>query len=433
MNRTQAARTVTSILGGVAVFAGAVGSLGMGCLPAPPRPTGEQADMTVSVDAGGSLSARQLFETKVQPLLESTCSVCHNRSVGVGPGFLNSDPQGPGVYKTVTEWSNFIVSDPELSALLTKGQHEGPALSMSQYAAALEWLQQEKKEREASSVVPFRPQVRPFAVTLTTDKLNPQYNQIDLAQINPTFTGAYLQFIATSLNTGTGSGLEVSDLRFFNRKPGSVAGEQRSIHFNSPLFVLWKNGVPFPDPANSFAGRDITISLNQNDPPRPPSTMPTPGVLIVPGIVVLDQFRAGYSMSLLFDVIELVKPVVGASPCTANQLTYFKSNIAYRYLGAKTGPTAVSCAQSKCHDAITSVAGLDMSAALNGTVDIGPLCEQMRFYNNLSVVEKNTDPTSQVSHPFRWSPTNCMVLTGPAENPCFPTFQMHLANWRATQ
>lgn len=293
--------------------------LASGCLPDAPQAAVTNVDAGSTYDGGVSLSARQMFNMQVLPLLSATCGACHSREVGVGPGFLKSANPDPTIYDpylTVTNWNNFIVSEPDLSLLLTKGQHEGPALTISQYDSVLAWLQQEKKERDAVSVIPFKPQVAPFSITLSASKSSPKYNNVYLDSIDPGLTGAYIRFVATTLST-SGAGLEISDLRIVNVKPGSQPTDQRSIHIQSPLFVLWNNGTPETDPANSFSGKDLTVALNQNDPTPAGAT----GVLIVPGLLVLDDYRPGYALNIVFGVIELVKPVVGSNPCTANQLT----------------------------------------------------------------------------------------------------------------
>jgi hypothetical protein len=417
-------------LGGGGLAAAVLGTgLLSGCLPeAPKAPAQPKMEETVNIE--GSLSARQMFDKQVKPLLSSTCGACHSLEVGVGPGFLRSATPAPDYdpYPVITTWSNFIVAEPELSALLTKGQHEGPAMTMSQYDTTLAWLKKEKQERDAVTVTPFSQQLPPFAITMSQSKAAPVYNKIPLDKIDPAFVGAYIQFVALPLNSTTGTGLEISDLRFFNRKPGAAASEQRSIFFKNPLFVLWRAGVPYPDPAQSFYGFERTIKLNQDDVGSPGN-----GVLIIPGIVVLDQYRTGYSLSIVFDKVELVKPVLGGDPCTANQLTYFTNNIV-RYLGAKTGMTAASCAAATCHDATTKVAEIDMSPTLNVGANLVPLCEQLKFYNNLGVITKNTDPNSSSGHPFKWTTANnrCGVLS-PAENPCFDNFKTKLDTWKATQ
>jgi hypothetical protein len=394
-----------------------------------------QLDQGATLDASATLSAHQIFSQRSYPLLTPTCGGCHGQASGVGPGFLAlPDPAAADSYSITSAWNNFVVATPELSALLTKGQHEGPSLTMSQYDSVLSWLKQEKAERDAVSLIPFNPQVPPFAVVIY-DPAKPltQYNYVDLGQINPLFAGAVIRFTAKTLSAG--SGLEISDLRLINTKSMPQPGEQRSIHLANPLFVLWRGGVPFPDPANSFSGTDRTIALNQDDPGAKPGS----GSMLIPGLLVLNQYRTGYSLSITFSVVEVVKPVVGSNPCTAGQLTFFTNNLV-RYIGTKKAGVAASCAQAgKCHDAITVSAGLDMTAAVTNT-NLGPLCEQLKFYNGLSIIEQNTDPNGTYNHPFKWYPTsalpanpdNCSVLVAPTEEPCFPNFQTKLAQWRNT-
>lgn len=427
MKPVRVALALASLTGG-SLSVAALSLLG-GCLPDAPRATTQPA-MDETVTVAGSLSARQMFDKQVKPLLSSTCAICHNlESGGIGPGFLRSAVAAPDYdpYPIITTWSNFIVGEPELSALLTKGQHEGPAMTMSQYDTTLAWLRQEKRERDAVTVTPFKQQLPPFTITMTESGKPVVPNKIDLDKIDKAFEGAYIQFVARPLNSTTGTGLEISDLRFFNRKPGAAANEQRSIQFKNPLFVLWRAGIPYPDPAQSFYGFERTIKLNQDD-----ASSPGNGVLIIPGILVLDQYRAGYSLSVVFDLIELVKPVLGGDPCTPGQLTYF-TNTFPRYLGAKTGMTATSCARSTCHDATTKIGEIDMSPMLTAASSPG-LCEQIKFYNNLGVIARNTDPNGPSSHPFKWTTAadRCGVIS-PAENPCFDSFKSKLDTWKATQ
>ena len=432
MKRTRVALALASVGGGTLGLVALSGGLLSGCLPDAPK-TQVLPDMATTVSVESTLTARQMFDKKALPLLTSTCGACHSLEVGVGPGFLRSAVPAPAYdpYPIITTWNNFVGGDPELSAFLTKGQHEGPALSMSQYDASLAWLRKEKQERDAATVTPLNPQVAPFTIKMSASKASPVYNYIDLGQIDKAFVGANIRFVATPLNATTGAGLEISDLRVFNNKPGSVAGEQRSIHFKNPLFVLWRAGEPYPDPANSFYGTERTVKLDQND-----TNPAAPGVLIIPGILVLDQYRTGYSLSLVFDLIELVKPIVGGNPCTTGQMNYFQTNLV-RYLGAKTGQTATSCAKATCHDALTKIAEIDMSPTLTTGSNMNALCEQLKFYNGLGIIATNTDPAIVASHPFRWTTTGttsnyCQVLS-PAENPCFDNFKAKLDAWKATQ
>lgn len=399
-----------------------------GCLPSAPKEA-TPPPTTPTVDDPTNLSAKQLFNAEVLPLLTATCGACHSREVGVGPGFLHSASTDPAVYDpypVVVGWNGFIGTDPELSSLITKGQHEGPALTMSQYDSVLRWLKKEKSERDAVTVIPFKPQLPPQAIIISASKTSPQYNYFDLSKLDSGFNGAIIRFVATTLNAN-GSGLELSDLRMINTKPGApVMGDQRSIHYKSPLFVMWRVSVPYPDPGNSFDGYDRTVALNQND---PSST----GVALGPGILVLDQYQPGYAISIVFDTIELVKPVAGANPCTATQNTYFKNNIAYHYLGATTAGSPVTCAKAgACHNSVARAAEIDISPAAAGASNLDSLCEQFKFYNQLGIIARNTDPNQTAGHAYKFNATECTNLT-PPEPGCFANFKAALDTWRATQ
>jgi len=398
-------------------------SLSSGCLPTAPKEV-EGPPAPPTVDNPSNLSAKQLFNAEVLPLLTSTCGACHSREVGVGPGFLRSASTDPAIYDPypiVTGWNGFIASDPELSSLLTKGQHEGPALTMSQYDSVLAWLKKEKAERDAVTVIPFKPQLPPQTLIISTT----EENTFDLSKLDSGFNGAIIKFKATTLNAN-GSGLELRDLRLINTKPGvPVMGDQRSIHYRSPLFVLWRVSVPYPDPGNSFDGLDRTVALNQND-------AGITGAALGPGILVLDQYQPGYAISIVFDTIELVKPVAGANPCSAGQNTYFKNNIAYHYLGATMAGNPVSCAKAgACHNSTARAAEIDISPAAAMAANLDTLCEQFKFYNQLGIIARNTDPNQNAGHAYKWTATECNNLTPPEPN-CFANFSSRLDTWRNT-
>ena len=291
-------------------------STATGCLPQAPAPAPAPdlalppvLDMTSPDQANGTitdtvrLSAREIFDTLVLPSLSPTCGGCHNRDAGVGPGFLRSasttkyDP-----YPITVAWTNFVVEDPQLSQLLRKGQHEGPPLNLDQADIVLRWLTQEKAERDATTVVPFKPQVKPFTPVISAGRNMAPYNTVDLGQINRVFAGAYLRFSAVPISAR--GGLEISDLRLFNVKPGAMAGEQRTIRMRHPLFVVWSNNIASPDPVDNFAGSDRTVSLNQND-------SGAMGVLIVPGLFTLNGYRSGNALSVVFDELSLVPAAAG--------------------------------------------------------------------------------------------------------------------------
>lgn len=416
--------------------------------PPPPAPAPAQADMAEpTFEQIPSLPAKEIFYRYVQPSLtgcetkdamtcrgnRGTCGPCHQPDPGVAgaPSFLHSDYLDHyDPYQHIRHYPNFIdgVTDPDRALLLNKGRHEGDPLSMSQYDIVRTWIAAEIRERDNAAKPTFKPQVKPFLPTLTTDKNSPKYNKIDLAEISAKFIGAYVRFIATELpNHG---GLEVSDLRAFNTKADAMAGEARTIHFNHPLFVLWAEGKPIPDPVDNFATSDKTIKLNENDKDANGQDIAGAGNLIVPGIFTLADYRPGTALSLVFDVLETVGATV-SNPCKPAGLDAFKAKVV-PYLKA----TGACSSDGNCHNDSKANAGLNMSAAAKPGADLSGLCETLKFYNGLGVIQTNTDPVTKNNHPFKWDANGCQLAGFPADldankyPQCYKDFKDALSSWK---
>lgn len=410
-----------------------------GCLPAAPSgPAAADlaapavADLAQPDMAQGTivdvarLTAREIFDTLVIPTVTPSCAACHNRDSGVGPGFLRSASTTKyEPYPITVAWTGFVVDDPQLSQLLRKGQHEGPPLNLDQADIVLKWLQQEKAERDASTVIPFKPQVKPFTPVLSAARATAPYNTVDLGQINRAFAGAYLRFTAVPISSR--GALEISDLRFFNLKPGAMANEQRTIHMVRPLFVVWTNNKALPDPVDNFNSTDRTVALNQHDTiPGDGGMVPgSNGTLIVPGLFTLNAWRPGSALSVVFDELSLVAPQSGGNPCTAAGLTQFTTKVA-----PFITPTT-SCVTAGCHDANTQVAGINMALLLPPQGDVKKLCEQLKFYNGLTIIDDNTNPAKSGNHMYRWTDTACRNANLAAG--CFTSFANELKTWRTLE
>ena len=65
--------------------------------------------------------------------------------------------------------------------------------------------------------------------------------------------------------------------------------------------------------------------------------------------------------------------------------------------------------------------------------DIMALCEQMKFYNGLGIIARNTDPNQNAGHAYKWTTAECNNLTPPEGAGCFSTFSSKLDTWRNTQ
>jgi hypothetical protein len=377
------------------------------------------------LDAPVRLSARQIFDTQALPLMLPTCGVCHKLQGGVGPAFLASSSQtNYDPYAITSTWPNFLAATPELSALLTKGQHEGPALTLDQYAVLLNWVQTEAKERAAGTAQPFNPAVTPFYPVTDGATLN----RVQLTPINAQFSGAYIAFTAKKISATRG--LQLSGLKFYNVRAGAVSTDQRAIRIQRPLFIVWQGTTARPDPVDSFATTDLTIPLE-----APAKAEAAGGQLITPGLLTLNDYVPGNALSISFNAMILVPPAGGSNPCKTAGLNVFMSQVK-PYINAPG-----SCTNgATCHTALVKAGGIDMSPiALTDTTDakLLTLCETLKFYNSVNVVANNTDPDGAYSHPYKWWTTtagrsnNCMANGFP--NTCFTDFKNVLANWKAAE
>lgn len=390
------------------------------CLPEPPKPPSQSMaapDMAVPpLTLDQQLSARDTFSKKLVPLLLPTCGACHRTEGGIGPAFLASgsmttyDP-----YAVTSKWNGFIVDNPDLSLLLRKGEHEGPALGLDQYSVAQEWLKLEKAERDSLTSTPFKAQVKPFPPD-TSGGLT----KVPLVVIDPAFVDAYVSFKATPLiQGGVTRGLEISQLKLFNVKTGAKAGDQRTLHVKRPLFIVWQGQLATPDPVDSFNATDLTIPLDT-------ATTPT-GFSITPGLLTLSEYRQGNALSISFDDLRLVPPTPGSNPCKTAGYTYFKANV-MPYLNKTT-----SCVNNGlCHN----------SNAQSGGINMGPLtgadetqlmntCEILKYYNSNNVLRDNTNPGDDFNHPFKWTSGNC--TTAGFATGCFTDYSNKLDLWKQNE
>ena len=92
--------------------------------------------------------AKAFFVEKVhQPLVES-CSKCHATGLRGSPVFLS--PDGKAAYNAIEGFPG-LISAPNISPLVQKGPHSGPALSSTQTDLLTQWLKLEVEERKLGS------------------------------------------------------------------------------------------------------------------------------------------------------------------------------------------------------------------------------------------------------------------------------------------
>jgi hypothetical protein len=126
--------------------------------------------VNVAVD-GAVLSARELFDRNVSPILDQRCASCHLGANPVdGPDFLGAAPGG--AYDVLTGDLRMVPARPEDSILLLKGEHTGPAFTMVEAQTVTAWLLKEADERGlAPEVDPEEPPVGDFTPKTVAEAL----------------------------------------------------------------------------------------------------------------------------------------------------------------------------------------------------------------------------------------------------------------------
>jgi mono/diheme cytochrome c family protein len=353
-----------------AAVAGATGCLGSYSLPDAPADLGAASnDASTSADAGNPGLA--LFNSTVKPILDGNCAACHDKDGSAGPSFLK-----PVAYDTLQAAPGMIVETPAQSLLITKGLHEGPALSPTQSATVLAWL-----TLEASRLPPPK-----MGTSLETMPQKPKTgaNTVKLDQFGTDFTGTTLTFDAALL----GASLELSNITVH-------CDGANGVHIVHPLFIVNTNGTKVPDPVDSFSNLDETVAAGN-------STALGPGTLFLDGVGALDQ------LSIAFHLIEKSGASMGGNDdggvvsnggCkdvagfTMNAQPKLSANCVSCHGGSNPGATG-ALDMSKVSD--LSGAGQDAACGQILT-KVNPAAAAM------SAIFNETNPAGNANHPFKFN------------------------------
>ncbi len=217
MVRLRAGAAIPAVLGVALATSACAGDITM------PGGGGDSAELA---------AAKAAFTRDVQPIMDGYCLSCHAAQVNID--FLKNLPD---MRSTMLAWEGLVnLEAPTTSSLLTKGAHSGPALTPDQSALILDWID---LEAAATGVEP--------AEAVETDRLTPTpgVNSIDLTALG--LTGSTLTFLYEPLATG----MYLSDI--------TITGGPGGVHVVNPLFVIWSEGQPAPDPINRFGNIDLVV------------------------------------------------------------------------------------------------------------------------------------------------------------------------------
>lgn len=214
------------------------------------------------IDSGSPTSAdsaNELWVKKALPALQAgTCEACHLGSRGTQVAFLlGADDNAKR--ETLMKFTPAVINleAPASSRILSKGIHEGPALSAQQTDDILEWIQ---KEREATISGPNGPpQIRTKAIAPTICGAGVAIpdcpvNEISLEDLgkDSTIPGAKITFKAP--NIGAESGLYLVELKVV---PGAMGA-----YLEHPLFISIPEDTeaePIPDTFDRFNAIKLNI------------------------------------------------------------------------------------------------------------------------------------------------------------------------------
>jgi hypothetical protein len=239
--------------------------------PADPVP-----DMTAPLDLTPppdlAIDPVQVFDDQVAPILTASCAGCHNKTGGIGPGFLEPHPD---ILTTMLGYPGLINTTPETSRVYVKGVHEGPALTAVQKPVVADWIKLwAKLKPEVADAGAAKPAVMPFAPNMGD-------NTVDLMVLDPSLGGQKVTFTASMVGTT----LHLSNIMV-------VAAPAMGVHLVHPLWVTWDaNLVPTPDPVDSFSNLDETVVGGD-------------AKTMGPGTLFLPNFAGTMKLNVVFMLIE---------------------------------------------------------------------------------------------------------------------------------
>jgi hypothetical protein len=310
------------------------------------------------------IAAQNDFQANVLPVLNGFCGSCHTAMQGVA--FM----AGPDVRTTILTFPNLVNLDtPTQSLLLNKGAHEGPALTTDQQSTLLQWLTLEQTAAMGTQTT----------IQTTAFQPVPGINTVDLTSIG--LAGSTVTFNLQELSVG----IYLNEI-MLNAGTGGA-------HVVHPLFVTYDMaGNPSPDPVDRFSDIDLTVAANMQSP-------------IGGGTAVFVNVDPTTKLSLHFKVATAAD---GSTTTGGGGITGGGCKAVAAFTQYAQPLLAQNC--TSCH------AGTDASATaatdMTKVNDLSTAGQTAACGQILSRVDKNTpsnsglfvttDPSQQVSHPFKF-------------------------------
>lgn len=334
-------------------------------------------------------AAREAWLSEAQPVLAQNCAVCHNGS-RANIGFL----EGADAMAQQTDLLSYEplvvnLTAPQSSRILTKGLHEGPALSAAQTSSILQWIQKQKDAEGSTGgeglsleTEAFVPLVCTAGAPGTTDC---PYNNVALDKVG--IAGAVIRFTVQSL----GSGIYVSNLKLV---PGADGA-----YIEHPLFVSKPlEGDAKPDTIDRFFSVKMNLMQGATDVQQQ----------IAGGTAAFVGFFATDPVSIYFKKADKFQPDMGGGMQTQSgckKLTEFKAiraNFSAPVAGA--GQACTGC-HAGTNGGATGALTLTNIGSADDTV-VQNVCNQVLIRTNLTTPDQSgiyLAPSPASTHPFRFT------------------------------
>ena len=347
------------------------------------------------IDDGGTgglspeqAEARRAWLQEAQPVLAQNCIACHNGS-RAGIGFLEG---GDALAMRDDLLANDPVvvnlTAPQSSRVLTKGLHEGPALTAAQTSSILQWVQKQKDASDVENMTPTTLQTATFLPLICTmgapGTVDCPYNDVALDEVGA--VGAKIRFTVQAL----GSGLYLSNLKLV---PGADGA-----YIEHPLFVSKPEaGDAKPDTIDRF----FSVKMNLQQAATEAEQQ------IAGGTAAFVGFQATDPLAIYFKKVDKFQ-MDGTMPMPQSGCKVLADFKAVRAnFSAAVGGAAQAC--TGCHAGSNPGATGAMGITNIGSADdavVQSVCNQILIRVNLTTPDSSgiylaPDPGS--THPFRFT------------------------------
>jgi hypothetical protein len=251
----------TGASSGSAGSSGGGASSGSASSNAPPVVTVTDGGAEITFSDGAVETGRDLFEALLPQFQISCGNSCHELGGSGAPTYLG----GTDPYLTITAFAGIVVPTPTASILLTKGVHEGPALTNPLLGQLTQWLTVEAAALAANAApmtTALAPAMGPntvdlsslgvagasltFTASITADILT--MSSMEIAA--PTSTGVQVTFPIFYVNAGT---TQTANDGFSNVAQTVPAGTSATLGPGILVITGWASGDTLQVAMTQFA------------------------------------------------------------------------------------------------------------------------------------------------------------------------------------